>query len=177
MNRDKFWPQTNFHKLADFLWDQLSFDMQFEKPENHINWLSSNSDLQEVGLVCQWNGLRQGNIKRVGWDAAQEGHGVRAPEEGVVLTRFSWNWVLVLVLQSWTWGKAETSQLSAYALQWPSCYLLFIAFSTLLWLVSSSFSCSESSLSKPSSKMSRFLQVKVDNTVKNSFMKWKKCFI
>lgn len=33
--------------------------------------------------------------------------------------------------------------------------------SGLLWLVSSSFSCSESSLSKPSSKISRFLQIKV----------------
>lgn len=32
---------------------------------------------------------------------------------------------------------------------------------SLLWLVSSSFSCSESSLSKPSSKISRFLQIEV----------------
>lgn len=44
------------------------------KPEKKHKKLSINSDLQEVGLVCQWNGLRQGNIKRVGWDAAQEGH-------------------------------------------------------------------------------------------------------
>lgn len=29
-----------------------------------------NSDLQEVRLVCQWNGLRQRNIKGVGRDAA-----------------------------------------------------------------------------------------------------------
>lgn len=62
--------------------------------------MGSSSDLQEVGLVCQWNGLSQGNVEGVGWDAAQEGHGVGAPEEGVVLTRFSWNWVLILVLQS-----------------------------------------------------------------------------
>lgn len=69
------------------------------KPEKHKK-LSINSDLQEVGLVCQWNGLRQGNIKRVRWDAAQESHGIRASEEGVVLTSFSWNRILVLVLQS-----------------------------------------------------------------------------
>lgn len=61
---------------------------------------SSSCYLQEVGLVCQWNGLSQGDIEGVRWDAAQEGHGVRAPEERVVLTRFSWNRVLILVLQS-----------------------------------------------------------------------------
>lgn len=76
------------------------FGVQFEKPENHTNRLSSNSDLQEVRLVRQWNGLRQGNIKGVGRYAAQEGHGVGAPEEGVVLPRFSWNRVFILVLQS-----------------------------------------------------------------------------
>lgn len=65
-----------------------------------VKRLSRISDLQEVGLVCQRNGLSQGNIERVGRDAAQEGHGVRAAEEGVILTRFSWDWVLVLVLQS-----------------------------------------------------------------------------
>lgn len=55
-------------------------------------------DLQEMGLVSQWNGLCKRNIKRVGWDAAQEGHGVRAAKEGVVLTRLSWNWVFIFVL-------------------------------------------------------------------------------
>jgi len=58
------------------------------------------SDLQEVGLVCQWDGLSKWNVKGVGWDAAQEGHGVRATEKGVDLTSFSWDWVLILVLQS-----------------------------------------------------------------------------
>lgn len=60
---------------------------------------SSMYDLQEVRLVCQWDGFSQRNIKGVGWDAAQEGHRVRATEERMVLTRFSWDWVLVFVLQ------------------------------------------------------------------------------
>lgn len=60
---------------------------------------SAYADLQQVGLVRQRDGFRQGNVKRVGWDAAQKGHGIRAPEERMVLTRFSRNRVLVLVLQ------------------------------------------------------------------------------
>lgn len=61
--------------------------------------ISSKSDLQEVGLVCQRDGLSQRNIEGIWWDAPQESHRVRATEEGVVLTRLSWNWVLILVLQ------------------------------------------------------------------------------
>lgn len=58
------------------------------------------SDLQEVGLICQWNCLSQGNIEGVGRDAAQEGHRVRTSEERVILTGFSWYRVFILVLQS-----------------------------------------------------------------------------
>lgn len=51
-----------------------------------------------MGLVCKWNGLSKRYIEGVWRDAAQEGHGVRTTEEGMVLARFSWNRVLILVL-------------------------------------------------------------------------------
>lgn len=63
------------------------------------------ADLQKVGLVGKRNGFSQGNIKGIGWDAAQESHGVGASKEGMILTRFSGYWVFILVLQSWTWGR------------------------------------------------------------------------
>ena len=58
------------------------------------------SDLQEVWLVRQGDGLGKGHLKGVGRDATQEGHGVGATEEGVVLAGLGWNRIIVLVLQS-----------------------------------------------------------------------------
>lgn len=52
-----------------------------------------------MGLIGQWDGLGQGHFEGIGWDAAQEGHGIGAPEEGVILSRFSGDRIVILVLQ------------------------------------------------------------------------------
>lgn len=64
------------------------------------------SDLQEVWLVGQGDGLGEGHLEGVGRDATQEGHGVRAAEEGVVLAGLGRNRILILVLQRGAW-RAE----------------------------------------------------------------------
>lgn len=62
-------------------------------------------------------------------------------------------------------------------LTWHLLHLSFV-----LWLVSSSFSCSESSLSKPRSRISRFLQVRNEQWSTSMFMqrklllKWRNSF-
>ena len=101
---------VTFMWVMDYAPITLATSLCHKNPDSHTNWLSSSCYLQEVGLVCQWNGLSQGDIEGVRWNATQEGHGVRAPEERVVLTRFCWNWVLILVLQSWTWGETNNCQ-------------------------------------------------------------------
>lgn len=62
------------------------------------------SDLQEMRLVSQRNGLSEGHFERVGRDASQEGHGVRAAEKRMVLSGLSRDRLLVLVLQGGACG-------------------------------------------------------------------------
>ena len=69
--------------------------------------VSMEADLQEVRLVGQGDGLGQGDLEGVGGDAAQDGHGVGAAEERVVLTRLCRDRVLVFVLEGGAWGGSE----------------------------------------------------------------------
>lgn len=57
------------------------------------------TDLQEMRLVSQRNGLSERYFERIGRDASQEGHGVRAAEKRMVLSGLSRYRLLILILQ------------------------------------------------------------------------------
>lgn len=130
------------------------------------------TDLQEMRLVSQRNGLSERYFERIGRDASQEGHGVRAAEKRMVLSGLSRYRLLILILQGGACAVKSNkavwfdSRKPVYAAMhhhvnlWVLLRLVWYMHSVLnsLWLVSSSFSCSESSLSRPSSSSSRFLK-------------------
>lgn len=57
------------------------------------------ADLQKVRLVSQRDGLGHRDFEGIGWNAAEERHGVGAAEEWVVLPRFCRNRLLLLILK------------------------------------------------------------------------------
>lgn len=58
-----------------------------------------NTNLQQVRLISQRDGLGHGDFEGIRRNAAEESHGVGATEEWVVLTRFCWNRLLLLILK------------------------------------------------------------------------------